>query len=155
MKRAALVLPTIMAAFLACGPVLAAYDESFADPVQEGRARTLQRELRCPLCQGQSLDESNAKIAQDLRILIRERIAAGQSDDQIKEFLVERYGDFILMSPPVRGDTAFLWFGPALVLLLGAGLVATIVMRANRRAAIEPETGDPELGDLPPGKPNA
>jgi len=142
-KRAALVL----AAALACSPVLAAYDESFPDPVQEERARTLQRELRCPLCQGQSVDESNAKIAQDLRILVRERIAGGQSDEQIKAFLVERYGDFILMSPPVRGDTAFLWFGPALILLLGAGVVATIVRRANRRSASEPQTIDPDLGE--------
>lgn len=133
-----------LAAWLSLGSAFAAYDDALPDPVQEERSRALQRELRCPMCQGQSLDESNAKIAQDLRLLVRERVAAGQSNQEIKDFLVARYGEFILMSPPVRGDTAFLWFGPLVILVLGGGAVAMVVTRANRRAAAEPE---PEAQD--------
>jgi cytochrome c-type biogenesis protein CcmH len=98
----------------------------------EARARALQKQLRCLVCQGESLDESQAPLAADLRHLVRDHIAAGESDADIKRFLVERYGDFILMQPPVRTDTFLLWFGPALFLLFGAGLVGFIVLRARR-----------------------
>jgi cytochrome c-type biogenesis protein CcmH len=100
----------------------------------ETRARALQKELRCVVCQGESIDESNAPIAADIRKLIRERIAAGDSDKQIKDYLVSRYGDFVLMKPPLEPSTWLLWFGPAAVLLAGGGVGAIVVTRARKRA---------------------
>jgi cytochrome c-type biogenesis protein CcmH len=82
----------------------------------------------------QSIDESNAQLAADLRKLIRDRIAAGESNQQIKDFLVGRYGAFILMQPPMREDTYLLWFGPALVVLAGAGVILVTVARARKRS---------------------
>jgi cytochrome c-type biogenesis protein CcmH len=122
--------------FLAIAPALAAEGARvtpLADPVLEARAHSLERELRCVVCQGQSLAESNATLAADLRKLIRDRIAAGESNAQIKDFLVTRYGDFILMKPPLREDTFLLWFGPLLLVVLGGGIVAVIIARARRR----------------------
>jgi cytochrome c-type biogenesis protein CcmH len=122
--------------FVLASPVFAAEGAPFqplADPALEARARTLQKELRCPFCELQSIDESNAPLAADLRKLIRDRIAAGESDEDIKSYLVERYGAFILMQPPVRTDTYFLWFGPILLLIAGAGIVAVTVARARKR----------------------
>ena len=107
---------------------------ALSNPAMETRARALQKELRCVVCQGESVDESNAPIAADIRKLIRERIAAGDSDSQIKDYLVSRYGDFVLMKPPLEPNTVLLWFGPVAVLLIGAGVAETAVMRARRRA---------------------
>lgn len=106
--------------------------DALPDPVQEARARALQKELRCLVCQGESLDESNASLAVDLRHLIRERIRAGQSNAQIKEFLVSRYGDFILMRPPFEQRTYALWLTPFGVLILGAGIAIWVVARARK-----------------------
>jgi cytochrome c-type biogenesis protein CcmH len=106
--------------------------DTLSDPVQEARARNLQKELRCLVCQGESLDESNASLAVDLRRLIRARIKAGDSDDAIKNFLVQRYGDFILMRPPFEAHTYALWLTPFAVLILGAGIAAGVVVRARR-----------------------
>jgi len=114
------------------------YVEPLKDPVLEARAKALQKELRCLVCQGQSIDESNAALATDLKRLIRQQIESGQSDDDIKGFLVARYGAFVLMKPPVRQDTFFLWFGPALLVLVGAGVVGVTIMRSRRRLAAEP-----------------
>jgi cytochrome c-type biogenesis protein CcmH len=107
---------------------------ALSNPAMETRARALQKELRCVVCQGESVDESNAPIAADIRKLIRERIAAGDSESEIIDYLVSRYGDFVLMKPPLEPNTVLLWFGPAAVLLIGAGVAATAVMRARRRA---------------------
>ena len=107
--------------------------ERLSNPALESRAVALQRQLRCVVCQGQSLDESNAPLAADLRKLIRQRIEDGQSDAQIKNYLVARYGDFILMKPPLATDTVLLWFGPLLVLAAGAVGVAAVVVRARAR----------------------
>jgi len=107
---------------------------TLSDPAQEARARALQKELRCVVCQGESIDESGAPIAADIRRLIRERIKAGETNDQIKDYLVGRYGDFVLMKPPLEPNTWLLWFGPAAILLLGGGVAAVVVIRANRRA---------------------
>ena len=104
----------------------------------EARAKALQKELRCLVCQGQSIDDSNAELATDLKRLIREQIQSGQSDDAIKEFLVARYGIFVLMEPPVRNDTYFLWFVPVVLLLLGGAAIGTTVMRSRRRLSSEP-----------------
>ena len=141
------VAAALVALLVAVTPVSAAYYESLADPAQEARARALQKELRCLVCQGQSIDESDATLATDLRKLIRQRIAAGESDKQIKDFLVSRYGIFILMKPPVRSDTYLLWFGPGILLLLGAGALGLIITKARRRAAVEPVAEELESSD--------
>jgi cytochrome c-type biogenesis protein CcmH len=107
--------------------------ERLADPALEARARALGGELRCLVCQNQSIDDSNADLAHDLRVLIRERLSAGDSDSQVLQFMVRRYGDFILLNPPVRADTYLLWFGPFAVLALGA-FGAALYLRRNRGA---------------------
>jgi cytochrome c-type biogenesis protein CcmH len=148
----------LLAAFLLPGPVLAAgaqpdredtYVPPLANPVLEARAKALQTQLRCLVCQGQSIDESNAPLAADLRRLIRQQMQSGKSDDDIKSFLVARYGAFVLMKPPVRQDTFFLWFGPALLVLGGAGIIGVIVLRARRRLGTDPgQDLDLETGSL-------
>jgi cytochrome c-type biogenesis protein CcmH len=107
--------------------------ERLADPALEARARALGGELRCLVCQNQSIDDSNADLAHDLRVLIRERLSAGDSDAQVLQFMVRRYGDFILLRPPVKPDTYLLWFGPFAVLTLGA-LGAALYLRRWRGA---------------------
>jgi cytochrome c-type biogenesis protein CcmH len=101
------------------GPLLAVEpDEILPDPAQEARARDLSQHLRCVVCQNQSIDDSNAPLARDLRILVRERIKAGDSNDAAMNFIVARYGNFVLLKPPVQLNTLLLWFGPGLVLLM-------------------------------------
>ena len=118
----------------ASGTALAApVADTFADKATEARARALQRQLRCLVCQGESIDESGATLAADLRHLVRQQIADGKSDRQIKDFLVARYGAFILMQPPLQSDTYVLWLAP-FVVLLGAGGVAFWVIRRARPA---------------------
>jgi cytochrome c-type biogenesis protein CcmH len=107
---------------------------TLSDPSLETRARSLQKELRCVVCQGESIDESNAPIAADIRKLIRERIEAGDSDGQIKDYLVGRYGDFVLMKPPLQPNTWVLWFGPVVVLAIAAGVATGVVAGARKRA---------------------
>ncbi|WP_310476924.1 cytochrome c-type biogenesis protein [Sandarakinorhabdus sp.] len=115
MKRLALLL-----ALLAAAPVAAVMpDEMLPDAAQESRARAISRELRCVVCQNQSIDDSDAPLARDLRLLVREQIAAGKSDRQVQDYVVARYGNFVLLKPPVEGDTLLLWVGPFAVLLLG------------------------------------
>jgi cytochrome c-type biogenesis protein CcmH len=94
-------------------------DEMLADPRLEARAREVGRELRCLVCRNQSIDDSDADLAHDLRVLVRERIAAGDSNDQVVGFVRARYGDFVLLRPPFEIGTALLWGGPLVVLLLG------------------------------------
>jgi cytochrome c-type biogenesis protein CcmH len=94
-------------------------DEMLADPSLEARAREVGRELRCLVCRNQSIDDSDADLAHDLRVLVRERIQAGDSNDQVVGFVRARYGDFVLLRPPFEIGTALLWGGPLLVLLLG------------------------------------
>lgn len=109
--------------------------ELLSDPAQEARARSLQKEFRCLVCQGESIDESGAPLAADLRRLIREHIRNGESDAQIKDYLVARYGDFILMDPPFQPDTYLLWIAPFVVLVLAGGIGVLVVMRARKRSA--------------------
>ena len=116
---------------LVSGPALAVQpDEVMKDPALEARARALSEELRCLVCQNQSIDDSDAPLARDIRILIRSRIAQGESNDAVRAYLVSRYGDFILLKPPFKPETLLLWLSPALV--LGAGLAAALF--ARRRA---------------------
>lgn len=111
-------------------------DEILADPKLEARARELGKELRCLVCQNQSIDESDAELARDLRVLVRERISAGDTDRQVMDYIVSRYGDFVLLRPPVKSTTYILWFGPALVLVLG--LLAIFFFYRRRGAAAGP-----------------
>ena len=106
---------------------------TFADPAMEARARNLQRQLRCLVCQGESIDESQAPLAAELRQLVRQQMAEGRSDRQIEAFLTARYGNFILMRPPLESDTYFLWAAP-FVVLIGAGAVAIFVVSRARKA---------------------
>ena len=111
--------------------------EMLKDPALEARARSISRELRCLVCQNQSIDDSNADLAHDLRMIVRERLSAGDSDAQVKAYLVARYGDFVLLDPPFEAKTLILWLGPALVLLLGAGGIYAAVRRRPAAAARE------------------
>ena len=132
MKRLLLLIVLALAAL--AGPVRAVEpSERLADPALEARAEAIGRELRCLVCQNESIEESNAALAHDLRLLIRRHLAAGDSDREIVDFLVHRYGLFILLDPPFAPVTWLLWLGPPL-LLLGAGGV--LVLRAPRRREI-------------------
>ncbi len=111
-------------------------DEILKDPVLEARARTLSRELRCMVCQNQSIDDSEAPLAKDLRILVRERLTNGDSDKQVLDFLVSRYGEFVLLKPPLQPQTLLLWAVSPAVLLIG--IVALFMMARRRKAAIPP-----------------
>jgi cytochrome c-type biogenesis protein CcmH len=109
--------------------------ESFADPAMEARAHHLQRQLRCLICQGESIDESGSSFAVDVRRLVHEQIAAGQSDRQIQDFFVARYGDSILMKPPIEPDTWLLWFAPFAVLAVAGGVAWITIKKAAKAAA--------------------
>ncbi len=122
----------IVFVFLSSVALAAPAPESLSDPAQEAHARMLQKEFRCLVCQGESIDESGAPLAADLRRLVREHIARGESDDQIRRYLVARYGAFILMKPPVEPDTYVLWIAPFVVLLMAGGVGAWVVLRARR-----------------------
>jgi cytochrome c-type biogenesis protein CcmH len=111
-------------------------DEIMADPAKEARARDLSRELRCMVCQNQSIDDSEAPLARDLRLLVRERIAAGDSDSQVIDFLVARYGEFVLLKPRLEPHTLLLWLVPPLV-LAGGGLALWLLSRRRSRSAAE------------------
>ena len=135
MKR---FLLAVAAAALLAAPVAAVTpDEQLSNPAQEARAQVLSRTLRCVVCQNQSIDDSNAPLAHDLRVILRERIAASDSDDQAVAYLVQRYGDFVRLNPPLRGDTLALWFGPLAVLLLGGAGVA-LYLRGRTSGAVPP-----------------
>jgi cytochrome c-type biogenesis protein CcmH len=131
MSRAALVFAVVLA--LAPLPALAVQpDEIMKDPLLEGRARALSSELRCMVCQNQSIDDSDAQLARDIRVLVRERLKAGDSNAQILDFLVQRYGAFILLKPPFEVGTLLLWGTPFLALILGGGAIL-YATRRNRR----------------------
>ena len=112
-------------------------DEILPDPALEARARNLSRELRCMVCQNQSIDDSDAPLARDLRLLVRDRLKAGDSDRQVIEFLTARYGDFVLLNPRLTWRTALLWTLPAVVLL--AGGVGLVALFRRRRREIDEE----------------
>jgi cytochrome c-type biogenesis protein CcmH len=112
-------------------------DEIMTDRRLEARARALSAQLRCLVCQNESIDESHADLARDLRVLVRERLQAGDSDDQIRAFLVRRYGDFILLKPPFKLETWLLWGAPFLILLAGGGI---IFVARRRQKSLAPAT---------------
>jgi cytochrome c-type biogenesis protein CcmH len=118
-KLIAVSLLLWLAAFAASGAYAVQPDEIMADPIKEARARELSRELRCMVCQNQSIDDSEAPLARDLRLLVRERIAAGDSDARVIDFLVARYGEFVLLQPRFESHTWLLWLLPPLALVAG------------------------------------
>lgn len=140
MKR--LLACVIVVAAMLGGPAHAVQpDEIMADPAKEARARELSRELRCMVCQNQSIDDSDAPLARDLRLLVRERIASGDSDSQVIDFLVARYGEFVLLKPRFTPHTLVLWLLPPLA-LLGGGIALWLYSRRRSNAA---PSGDPSL----------
>ena len=135
MRRLGLIAAAV---FALAGPALAVTpDEQLRDPKLEARARALSQELRCLVCQNQSIDDSAAPLAHDLRVILRERLAAGDTDKQAMDYLVTRYGDFVLLKPPFQPDTWALWFGPLAVLLLAGG-GAALYMRGRARTGEAP-----------------
>lgn len=124
--------------------------EMLKDPKLEARARALSQQLRCLVCQNESIDDSQARLAHDFRVLIRQRIKAGESNAQIKAFLVSRYGDFILLKPPFKPETLLLWGTPVLLLVLGSGAIVLAVRRRKpmRKPASLNATEEARLAEL-------
>lgn len=121
---------------LAAAPAFAVNpDEVLADPALEARARALSAELRCMVCQNQSIDDSNAELARDLRLLVRERIVAGDSDEQVIDYVVSRYGEFVLLKPRLSAKTLILWGAPAFLFALGLVVALAYARRRNRPEA--------------------
>jgi cytochrome c-type biogenesis protein CcmH len=116
-------------------------DQPLPDPKMEAEARAFMRDIRCVVCQSQSIDDSDAEIAAQLRNAIREQMAAGKSPDEIRDFLVARYGDFVLLKPPFKASTLLLWIGPFVLIAIGLGV---LLMQRQRRKATAP-AGDAAL----------
>jgi cytochrome c-type biogenesis protein CcmH len=136
----------VLAAALFAGLVLTAFapaslavrpDEMLSDPALEARAEAISRDIRCVVCQSESIEESDADIAHELRLIVREQLKAGATDDQVRAYLVARYGDFVLLKPPFKAKTALIWTGPFL-LLLGAGVGIYLYYRRTRRVEAAP-----------------
>lgn len=141
MKRLTLALFVLFAAF--AGPAYAVEpDEMLKDPALEARARDISAHLRCLVCQNESIDESNADLAKDLRLLVRERLKAGDSDEEVKDYLVARYGEFVLLQPRFSLHTALLWFGAPLVLLIGIVAIVLAYRRRGKAPAAAPLSDD-------------
>jgi cytochrome c-type biogenesis protein CcmH len=144
MRRARFLLPSlfvVLCALIAPAAVAADAVPTEMDPVKAARAVKLAEKLRCLVCQNQTIADSNAELANDLRTQIREQIAAGKTDDEILDYMVARYGDFVLYRPPLKATTVMLWLGPLALLLVGAGVFWTVV----RKRAPKPE-GEPSPG---------
>lgn len=133
MRILALILCLLVTPVFAVQP-----DEVLDDPALEARARSLSEGLRCPVCRNESIDESNAAISRDLRLLLRERLVAGDTDEQALQYLVDRYGDYILLNPRVEGANILLWLAAPIMLILAGG-VAFVTVR-GRSTAATPET---------------
>ncbi|GGD00428.1 cytochrome c-type biogenesis protein [Aquisalinus flavus] len=122
--------------------------EALDDPSQEERARILSQQLRCVVCQNQSIDESDAPLARDLRLLVRERIEAGDTNDEVMDYVVERYGEFVLLRPRFEGEGIILWLTPFLLLVIGAGLVVVYTRQGAAQPAAPQPLSQEELSDL-------
>jgi cytochrome c-type biogenesis protein CcmH len=145
-RQTAMAVAAALVLLTAAHPAAAVQpDEVLKDPVLETRARALSRELRCMVCQNQSIDDSDAELARDLRVLVRERLTAGDSDEQVLDFLVTRYGEFVLLRPRFSWSNAVLWVTPAAVLLFGAwAMFAALRRRRDAAAAVTPLTAEEE-----------
>src|SRR5215213_2630649 len=134
----------LIAALVASTPAWSVQpDEVLSDPALEARARALSKELRCMVCQNQSIDDSDAPLARDLRILVRERLQGGDSDRQVIDFLVVRYGEFVLLNPRFTWHTALLWLGPPATLIGGMVVLLLVARRRRNRGAVA-EAARPE-----------
>jgi len=142
MKRLAAPLAFALVVLVAAVAGAVQPDEVMKDPALEARARTLSADLRCLVCQNQSIDDSDAPLARDIRLLIRERIAQGESNAEVRAFLVSRYGAFILLKPPFELSTALLWLSGPLTLALGA--LGVFFARRRAPASLAPLTADEE-----------
>jgi cytochrome c-type biogenesis protein CcmH len=122
-------------------------DKPLPDPAQEAQARAFMREIRCVVCQSQSIDESDAEIAAQLRNAVREQMAAGKSEDEIRDYLVARYGDFVLLKPPFKSSTLLLWTGPFVLVAIGLGFI--LLQRGRKTVVIPGSAGlaPPELSE--------
>lgn len=139
MRRLAILFAAVLMTAAAPLPPAPIEDRALADSSQEARAQAIHRSLRCVVCQNESIAESNAVLAADLRQVVRERVAAGDTDEQVQAFMVARYGDFVLLKPPFEAETWLLWLGPFAVVLIGA--VAIFAYLRGRR-------GQPEAAPL-------
>lgn len=144
----------IVAVWCTMGTALAIRpDEMLSNPKLEARAREIGKELRCLVCQNQSIDDSEADLAHDLRVLVRQRVLAGDTDEQVKQYIVARYGTYVLLKPPFDAETYFLWFGPLILLTCAAGMAVIYYRRAVRMAETAPLSEDekrrlaPLIGD--------
>ncbi len=137
MRLRDIALIPVLLAFLALPAGAMEPDEVLDDPVLEQRARDLGKILRCVVCQNQSIDDSNAPLARDLRILVRERLTEGDTDQEALDYIVARYGNFVLLKPPVQVSTLLLWAGPFIILLLACLAYWTLIRRGN--ASSEPD----------------
>ena len=141
MKHLVLALLLLVTPALAVEPA-----ERLPDPAMESRARSISAELRCLVCQNESIDDSHADLAHDIRVLVRERLTAGDTDTQTVQAVVRRYGDFVLLRPPVKPATWLLWFGP--LALLVVGLAGTVVWLRRRPVTATPPLTAAERADL-------
>lgn len=123
-------------------------DEVLSDPQLESRAREISGELRCMVCQNESIDDSNAELARDLRILVRERLTAGDSDAQVMDYVVARYGEFVLLRPRLNAQTALLWGFPVLILLIGGGALIFALRKRNMVAEAAKPLSESEKAEL-------
>lgn len=132
----------ILCLLLAASPALAVQpDEILSDPALEARARQISHDLRCPVCQGETIDDSNAPISRDLRLLVRERLVAGDSDDEVVDYIVARYGEFVLFNPRASGSGLILWLAGPAMLLVGGALALALT---RRKPKIEDDLSDEE-----------
>lgn len=132
---AALLLAVAALGAAPAGAVLP--DEMLDDPVLEARAREISKGLRCLVCRNETIDESNAELARDLRLLVRERLVAGDTDEEVVQYIVDRYGEFVLLKPRFNLANAAIWFAGPVVFLIGLGLVVAFVRRQRRPAPVE------------------
>ncbi|MDP9589600.1 UNVERIFIED_ORG: cytochrome c-type biogenesis protein CcmH [Shinella zoogloeoides] len=144
MRRLLLAAAFLLAAFpaFAVNP-----DEVLSDPALEARARALSAQLRCMVCQNQSIDDSNAELARDLRLLVRERLTNGDSDEAVIDYVVSRYGEFVLLNPRLRGETLLLWGAPVVLFLAGAAAMVLFVRKRGGKPTGTP-LSDAEKAEL-------
>ena len=140
-----LILPLLAVLMLAAPVGAVDPQEVLTDPLLEKRARSISLGLRCVVCQNQSIDDSDAQLARDLRLLVRDRLTEGDSAQEVVDYIVSRYGDFVLLRPPVKGVTYALWFGPILIALLG--LLGLILYFRRQKAAIAAPIQESPLSD--------
>jgi cytochrome c-type biogenesis protein CcmH len=145
--KVALVL-LLVAILRPLGALAVQPDEILADPDLEARARSISANLRCLVCQNQSIDDSDAELARDLRILVRERLSAGESDVEVVDFVVARYGEFVLLRPRFSWGNALLWMTPALLLVLGGGVIVARARRSPQPAPVLAEDEKRRLRDI-------